>query len=807
MPSVRRALLALLTPLALVLGFVTPMDAPSPASASTTAAVSVTVLGPDGEPFTWGAPAEQLQVRLQPLPSGVSRPIVVGPDGTGVGMVPSGSFQVEITYVGRQNVLDGWGVGSATQSGSAVYTVTAEGPNEITAQFRAGGMMTGSVTGDDELLTSALISVYPVDFPYKADGYSAWFDSATQQYTVTRLRPGVYKVLIEGDTALATPLVGEWVGGALLEPYIDVLSPGGGPTQAGATVSASIGSVFAAPPLSLEPMSMITGTITWPGTSPDFFSQEVVAYLDGVRIGSIGAAGGRYSIRNAARYDGEWTVCVRADYRPGVFQWAQSCWSPAGATSLSDAAPITAVPRAVLPGFDIVVAEGAILSFDVYVDLDGAGGAAPVPSTGSEATFYRLSNDGERLEPDSTQPLFPGTYAVEFVDRDRPEVGRTWLTPSGATTTFLTEQNLLPITAGDVTYQQVILRPYVRSFDRIAGSDRFETAVRISEATIASEDTPASVVYIASGLNFPDALSAGPIAAQQGGSMLLVDPTAIPASVEAELLRLSPQRIVIVGGTGVVSTGVENALRRFVDGDATRVSRVSGADRYVVSRALVATSFDQQRGMPIFLATGRNFPDALAAGPAAAALGGAVLLVDGDAPTMDLATRALLDTLEPSAIILVGGSGVVSDGILAAAQSRYGGNVPVVRLSGPDRYTGAAVVNETLFEDSTTAFLATGASFADALAGGVLAGQLGAPLFLTQPDCIPGVTQQGMTTMRSSLAVILGGTGAVSANVQGGGVCGLRSSDAPTAIVAPGSRSVSQSDQEIERLREALALP
>jgi putative cell wall-binding protein len=71
-------------------------------------------------------------------------------------------------------------------------------------------------------------------------------------------------------------------------------------------------------------------------------------------------------------------------------------------------------------------------------------------------------------------------------------------------------------------------------------------------------------VYVATGLNFPDALAAAAAAGRLGGPVLLVGPTSIPADTQAELGRLKPGRIVVAGGSGVVSDGVLNQLAAYL---------------------------------------------------------------------------------------------------------------------------------------------------------------------------------------------------------------------------------------------------
>jgi putative cell wall-binding protein len=96
-----------------------------------------------------------------------------------------------------------------------------------------------------------------------------------------------------------------------------------------------------------------------------------------------------------------------------------------------------------------------------------------------------------------------------------------------------------------------------RSVVRLAGVDRFATAVAISREFFGG---PRSV-YLATGTNFPDALSAVPAAGRAGSPLLLVQRDRVPPSVAAELVRLHPPRCYLSGGTAVISDAVVSQLR------------------------------------------------------------------------------------------------------------------------------------------------------------------------------------------------------------------------------------------------------
>lgn len=194
------------------------------------------------------------------------------------------------------------------------------------------------------------------------------------------------------------------------------------------------------------------------------------------------------------------------------------------------------------------------------------------------------------------------------------------------------------------------------SVARLSGKNRYATAAAISKSWF-SPGVP--VAYIATGLNFPDALAGGPVAALSGGPILLVDPNAVPAETAAELSRLKPGRITILGGPGAVSTSVQSALTRFTSGTVTRLS---STNRYATAAAISKSKFSPP--IPIvYIATGANFPDALAGGPVAGINSNPILLVAQN--SIPQPTRSELSRLRPHAIVILGGPGVVSNGVKA----------------------------------------------------------------------------------------------------------------------------------------------
>jgi putative cell wall-binding protein len=294
--------------------------------------------------------------------------------------------------------------------------------------------------------------------------------------------------------------------------------------------------------------------------------------------------------------------------------------------------------------------------------------------------------------------------------------------------------------------------------DRIQASDRYKTAVAISQAGFPG--TTGGVVYIASGQAFPDALSAAPVAASQNGPLLLTMNTALPSIVKAEIARLAPTKVVIIGGTAAITPGVETALRAAARGAV--VTRVAGSNRYATARALVGSAFGSTGVNTLYIATGTNFPDALSAGAAAGSSGSAVLLVPGTSASLDAGTLALIAKLHPKAIRIAGGLAVVSAGI----EKALAGKAPSVkRLAGSDRWLTSQVVNADAFTSATKVYLASGMVFPDALAGAVLAAKNASPLYVGQTACVPPGVIRAIARLGATQVTILGGTSAQSPNV------------------------------------------
>lgn len=316
----------------------------------------------------------------------------------------------------------------------------------------------------------------------------------------------------------------------------------------------------------------------------------------------------------------------------------------------------------------------------------------------------------------------------------------------------------LGMDAGTSDLWNVIESRFIQRVGRLSGTDRYATAAAVSSSSFG---TGVPVAYVATGAAFPDALAAGPAAGRAGGPVLLTRRSDLPGSTAAELRRLKPQRIVVLGGSGAVSDAVVNALR----GLATTgvVSRLAGADRYATAAAVSRASFGA--GAPVaYVATGTAFADALAGGAAAGRQAGPILLTTRTA--LHPATAGELARLRPGRIVVLGGSGAIADGVVQQLRGLASSGT-VTRLAGADRYTtSVAVSRATTSPGPRFVYLATGTSFPDGLAGSPPAVRDHGPLLLTRPTALPGEVIAELRRLNPSRVVILGGTGAVSATVM-----------------------------------------
>jgi len=310
---------------------------------------------------------------------------------------------------------------------------------------------------------------------------------------------------------------------------------------------------------------------------------------------------------------------------------------------------------------------------------------------------------------------------------------------------------------------------------RIAGTDRYRTAVEVSRETFAAGS--ARTVVLATGRDFADALSASGLAGAFRSPLLLTSGlgATLEQSVRDELVRLGAEEIVIIGGEGAVSSAIESSL-----GQSYRVRRIGGNNRYHTA-ALVASEVAVPRpgsrfSGQAFIARGDSFADALSAAPLAYSQGMPILLVLPN--QLPEHTAAAITSLGISSTFVVGGEGAVGTAVTSALPK----GVTWKRIAGTCRFTTAeALLREARSRGWTcnsVVGVATGQNFPDALGGGAAAGARNGAILLTRSTSLPSNTAATLFELTPTLSrvEIFGGSGAVCNTVSGtvSGIWGIQ---------------------------------
>ena len=249
------------------------------------------------------------------------------------------------------------------------------------------------------------------------------------------------------------------------------------------------------------------------------------------------------------------------------------------------------------------------------------------------------------------------------------------------------------------------------------GKSRIGGITRVSTSTMLLDNAAnKSEVVLATGRNFPDGLVAGALAgASKSGVVLTMGTNAIEPETLGKLKSVGTSKVTIVGGTGAVSQGVEDSLKAA----GIQVDRIAGTDRYDTAFKVYEhmKNTGKLKTQSVFVATGKDFPDALAASAVAAKIGAAVVLAD----TPEQVNRVA--GTYPYAV------GAQTKALMSETVSMSGW------FDGKDRYdTANKLVNWSRWRGGNTVMVAVGTNYPDALAAGGLSASTGQLLVLANPN-------------------------------------------------------------------------
>ena len=316
---------------------------------------------------------------------------------------------------------------------------------------------------------------------------------------------------------------------------------------------------------------------------------------------------------------------------------------------------------------------------------------------------------------------------------------------------------------------------------RISGPNRFATSAALS----AHLHEDADVVYIATSHTYPDSLTGAVAAANDEAPLLLTPPGTLQGPIEAELERLDPDEVRVLGGEGAVARPVIDDIAQ-VTRSEVEVERVAGDDRYhtavMISQELFGDDAeddedgndngddgegngDESLADTVYLATGEGYADALVGAPAAVADEAPLLLTKTD--ELSEVTAGELDRLDPDELIVLGGDSALSEDVADEAADVT--DAEVERLEGEDRFGTAVAVSQHLVEEDGEAesvTMATGVGWADAVGGAAAAGAEGEPALLVTPGQVPDEIADELQRLDPQLVRVLGGPSAITTRVK-----------------------------------------
>ena len=435
------------------------------------------------------------------------------------------------------------------------------------------------------------------------------------------------------------------------------------------------------------------------------------------------------------------------------------------------------------------VTEGTSASSSPVYTGSGKAELSGTIAPGNEGLFTFDPNSGVVTLKDTARP---GTYTavirvtlpgvaipfyrnVTFTVKEKPVPEPTNPTPI-PTTTPEPRPGVAPISPSTgITYP-------VRDLDtlvvRHGGNDRIDTSLAVLDFFSAKSSTPTEannlvVAYadyagkvslpwsdtavLVRDDDYPDALVAGPLAANYNAPILMTPTKQVPRRVVDALRTHGFTKVILVGNSGAISAGAASQLQNA----GFQVQRLGGQDRYrtagvVADHLLAARGRDKS---DVYLATGVDYPDALSASSAAIKNVGVVLLTPRR--TVDGTSQGWMNSAKAAKVVAVGGPAVA-----AAERSVHLDEKQV----GVDRYETAEKVASAYFPPNPGRIaVATGKDFPDATLAASLTARTGSPLVLTRTDTLTKPTTQFLTRNRASVRKVdvVGGKAAVTEKVRG----------------------------------------
>ena len=307
-------------------------------------------------------------------------------------------------------------------------------------------------------------------------------------------------------------------------------------------------------------------------------------------------------------------------------------------------------------------------------------------------------------------------------------------------------KNLLLVMALLITMVTPVQATSERKAYRISGSTRYETALNLASAITGCGEYTSLIV--ATGKNFPDALSASYLSAVETAPIILINESNQYKILDQVLPYVSKNATVyFIGGYDVVSKGAEDYVKPYVN----KTVRLAGETRYETNMEILeeASKDDNSNSTnSILICTGKKFADALSV----SSVGLPILLVRDN-----ITDEQLKIVAQYKKVYLIGSADAVSTKVENKVKKVVDS---VERLGGETRYETSKMVADKFFPNATTVTLTTGKNFPDGLCGGLFANINNAPVLLTKDG--NNAAKQYVESHNITTAYIFGGSDVVS---------------------------------------------
>ena len=296
------------------------------------------------------------------------------------------------------------------------------------------------------------------------------------------------------------------------------------------------------------------------------------------------------------------------------------------------------------------------------------------------------------------------------------------------------------------------LRKTSSPITELTGSDRYETAVKISKE---GWKNGSDKVVIINGDVSIDGIISTPLATTYNAPILLVEKNNVPNSVKSELKRLNPKDIIIIGDENAISKTTANQIKSTVNASQTRLN---GSNRYETS-LLIAKEIDKNHDVEKVYITNANGGevDALTIAAKAGQDKQPIILTDKDSITDN--TYKWLKSEDLQNAYFIGGPQMISTNVINKVNDITKDNVTNNRVYGADRHeTNANVIKKFYTDDELEAVLVAKSDvLVDALAAGPLAANLKSPILITPKTYVSAYHKENLEAKSANKVYKIGG--------------------------------------------------